>query len=161
MRYSTISKKKAGKIVRLAQLPLTAAVALTAMAVPSLADPARTFYSTRRHTYCDLKLLARFWGVDTYRAKVTAGRMMERGEGRYLPGKLAHARNNMVRNQRFCGWGDADNPRYSYNDAVMIGRYWRTSVGNAKGWVGKMLYFGRNRYVLRVLRMARAGRTYR
>lgn len=161
MRRTFAIKHDAGRLLRLAQAPLTAVVALTAMVAPSLADPARTFYNDRRHTYCDLKLLARYWNVDTFRAKVIAGQMMERGQGRYLPGKLSYARSNVVRNQRFCSWADADNPRYSYNDAVIIGRYWRTSVGNAKDWVGKMLYFGRNRYVLRVLRLARRGHTYR
>lgn len=142
-------------------MPVTAAAALAATVAPGLADPATTFYSSSRHTFCDIKLLARFWGEGNYKAKITAGQMMERGQGRFLPGKLAHARNNMVRNQRFCSWADADNPRYTYNDAVLIGRYWRTSAGDAKDWVGKMLYYGRNQYVMRVLRMARLGRTHR
>lgn len=142
--------------LKYAVIPVTAAAALAGSAVSAIAGPVDTFFASGRYTYCDAKLLARFWGETPWKAKHTAGRMIQRGQGRFLPGKLAVARRLTRNNYRFCNYTMA----YQYNDAVLVARYWRSGVGGAKDWMGKMLYLGRNWRIRQVIRLARLGRTY-
>lgn len=133
---------------------LLAAASTAVLATVTLANPVDTFYANKNYTYCDLKLLAKFWGEDTYKAKISAGTMMEQGQGQHIPGKLAVARTMGVT----CAWTDADNPNYTYDDAVALAKYWgMKEPWDAKTKIGESIFNGANIHVIRSLRAARGG----
>lgn len=134
---------------------LLAAASTAVLATVTFANPVDTFYADKNYTYCDLKLLAKFWGEDTYKAKITAGTMMEQGQGQNIPPKLATAR---TMGGVECTFADADNPDYTYDDAVALAKYWgMKQPGDAKTKVAEALFNGNNVHVIRSLRAARGG----
>ena len=136
------------------KMALLAAASTAVLASTAFAEPTQTFYNDKNHTFCDIKLLAKFWGESNYDAKIGAGTMMEQGQGQHIPGKLAVARTMGVT----CGWADADNPRYTYDDAVVLAKYWgEPNPGAAKSKVGDLLFNGQNVHIIRSLRAARGG----
>lgn len=133
---------------------LLAAASTAILASATAANPVDAFYNNKNHTYCDLKLLAKFWGEDTYKAKIAAGNMILEGNGGWLPGKLQAARSMGVS----CTFFDADNPNYTYDDAVALAKYWGyNNPGQAKSKVAEQLFNGNNIHVIRSLRAARGG----
>ena len=86
--------------------------------------------------------------------------MIERGQSRFIPGKLASARRTIggwrVRNREICPY----HWDYQYKDAALVARYWKTSVGNAKSWMSKMLFRGKSKLIVKAIKDARAGRTH-
>ncbi len=138
------------------KMTLLAAASTAVLANVSLADPVDTLYANKNYTFCDARLLAKFWGESLYDAKVAAGTMIEQGQGQHIAGKLATARTmGGVR----CTFDDsADNPRYTYDDAVALAKYWGyPNAGVAKTKIGNLLFNGRNVHIIRSLRAARGG----
>lgn len=136
-----------------------AALVSTATITPSaMAGPADAFYASGNYTYCDIKLLANFWGVSRGDAKITAGRKIQLGNTRIVNEKIQAARPYGRQRGVTCSFADADNPAYSYNDAVALAKYWgMRSPSDAKAKIGQLLYSGGNIHIRRSLRAARGG----
>lgn len=118
---------------------------------PSYAD---WFYSTPNYTFCDAKLLASFWGGDTWNAKLQAGWKLSIGDEPVLQDMLAQARQQQQ--VGFCTIDDADNPAYSWDDLEMLAQYWGEPTANdAKLKVEDGIFWGQNAYVLDSLSAAR------
>jgi hypothetical protein len=162
LRCNTLSKTRqtAKALLRATTVPLGAVLALTAFAASSAAGPIQSFYNNGR-TYCDATLLAKFWKVDAGKAKVIGGQMIERGQGRFIPGKLAIVRREIggwrVGNRNICPY----HWDYQYKDAAQVAKYWKSSIGNAKDWMSKMLFRGKGAQIRHAIAQGRAGRTYR
>ncbi len=137
-----------------------AAVAVVAtLGQPAFAGPIDAFYAGGRYTYCDAKLLATFWGEGVGKAKMDAGRKLELGNRRYVNDKLRSARTYAASRGVRCTFADANNPTYSYNDAVSLARYWGMNrPWDAKLKIGRLLTNGQNIHIRRSLRAARGGR---
>ena len=92
-------------------------------------EPAATFYAGQKYTYCDAKVLAHFWsgstsGDNIWEAKVSAGEMILNRQTRALDQKIRAAAQMFSQAGQSCEFEDADNPPYSYDDAVSLASYW-------------------------------------
>lgn len=101
--------------------------------LPALAQSegaaADAFYASGRYTYCDLKILASYWKAaqdpnDTFAAKVSAGRKILNGIEDVLLEQLQEGARQWSASGRRCSFEDADNPAYSYEDAVKLAKLW-------------------------------------
>lgn len=120
-------------------------------------DAVDAFYETGEFTYCDLKMLAKFWGSDTYEAKLDAGNMLLSGEHKELKEKITIASRQWSASGNRCNFEDADNPSYSYDDAVKLAAYWGGGMTpfDAKLKVASNLETGDNLWVKSELQKAR------
>jgi len=126
--------------------------------LPALAqDPVDAFYGSGEFTYCDLKILGRFWGSDTYQAKIDAGNMLLNGRYNDLKEKIRFASREWSSSGNRCTFDDADNPRYTYNDAVRLAAHWGGGMTpyDAKLKIASNLETGGNLWVQSELRAAR------
>ena len=125
------------------------------------ANAARAFYDNPNYTYCDIKLLAAYWNQSRYDSKIRAGEKLLRNEQYvvedYLSSARAYAREHNVN----CDFTDADNPRYTYQDAETLADFWgRSTVADAKSKIGSMLQNGENKLIMQALHNAQqAGNT--
>jgi len=124
---------------------------------PSYAD---VFYETPVYTFCDAKLLAHVWGVDTWGAKLEAGAKIANGLEANVQSLLADARGQLEERHRsvgdVCTIDDADNPPYSWEDLEILAQYWGEPTANdAKLKVEDALFRGFNVEVLTALNEAR------
>jgi len=127
-------------------------------------DPAYAdwFYSSPNYTYCDAKLLAHFWGVDAWTAKLEAGWKLANGAEGVVDDLLGQARGMTEAQQQqsplggFCGLEDADNPPYSWDDLGLLAQYWgMNNAEEAKLRVVDALFYGGNARVVEDLGAAR------
>ena len=82
------------------------------------------FYAGQKYTYCDAKVLANFWGSEIWDAKIGAGQMIMNRQARQLNQKLRNAADIWSQSGQSCSFEDADNPPYSYDDAVSLAKFW-------------------------------------
>lgn len=116
---------------------------------------ANTFYQTGGYTYCDAKLLAGLWNQSVWDAKVIAGDKLAHGLADAVREQLQDARNQAGRNNVRCSFEDADNPRYTYDDAVKLANYWgEPTPYDAKLKIGRLLQDGYNDAIRSALRSA-------
>lgn len=126
--------------------------------LPALArDPVSAFYGSGEFTYCDLKILAKFWGSDTYDAKIDAGNMLLNGRYNDLKEKIRVASREWTAAGNRCTFDDADNPRYTYNDAADLAAYWGGGMTpwDAKLKIASNLGTGGNLWIKAELQQAR------
>ena len=120
------------------------------------ANAANAFYRTGEYTYCDLKILAAYWKRDTYQAKIAAGQKILSGYNNTLKQALKSARPVAQQAGVRCTFADADNPSYSYNDAVKLARHWGVKTPwDAKLKIASNLFYGGNLWVRGQLAAAR------
>lgn len=116
---------------------------------------ANTFYKTGGYTYCDAKLLAGLWKESVWEAKVIAGDKLAHGLADAVREQLQDARNQAGRNNVSCSFEDADNPQYTYDDAVKLANYWgEPTPYDAKLKIGRLLQDGYNDAIRSALRSA-------
>jgi len=116
---------------------------------------ANTFYQTGGYTYCDAKLLAGLWNQSVWDAKVIAGDKLAHGLADAVRDQLQDARNQADRNNIRCTFEDADNPRYTYDDAVKLAAFWgEPTPYDAKLKIGRLLQDGYNDAIRSALRSA-------
>ncbi len=112
------------------------------------ANAAAAFYRTGEYTYCDLKILASYWSRDTYQAKIFAGQKILSGNNYTLKQVLAAARPVAKQRRVTCTFNDADNPRYTYNDAVRLAKHWGFNTPwDAKVKITNSIFYGNNLWV--------------
>jgi len=115
------------------------------------------FYQSGEFTYCDAKMLAVYWRNTPYDAKVLAGQKILAGGYNVLKDVLKQAVAASLRQGVRCTFADANNPPYSYNDAVKLARYWGNGMTpyDAKLKVALNLEGGGNLWVRSELAKAR------
>ena len=90
----------------------------------STAQAVGAFYHSGEFTYCDAKILASHWNNTPYQAKVLGGRKIMAGAYNFFKSELRAAVSTSERKGVQCTFADANNPPYSYNDAVKLARHW-------------------------------------
>lgn len=115
------------------------------------------FYRGQKYTFCDAKILAKFWSSSIWEAKVGGGEMVLARKSRQLNEKLRFAANEWSRAGYSCAFEDADNPPYTYDDAVALARYWGGGMEpyDAKLKIVRNIEGGGNSWVLGELAKAR------
>jgi hypothetical protein len=96
-------------------------------------------YFNAGYGYCDAQMLGEFWGLNPVQAKMLAGKGLlgYRGFARNIPSKLTAAR------RQYAGRGVCNyNSDFSYEDAVALAAYWKTSVATAKASLTNKLESG-------------------
>lgn len=148
---------------RLVKTPLAilfAALLMTSTPQAALAatdvDAANAFYDNANYTYCDIKLLSAYWGQSRFDSKVRAGEKLLRNEQYVVEEFLVSARASAGGNNVSCSFADADNPRYTYEDAEVLADFWgQPNPSGAKTKIGSMLQNGDNKLVMQALNNAR------
>lgn len=103
----------------------TAAFATTVATKDAAAQNAvQDFYRSGEFTYCDAKFLGKYWSRSPWDAKVFAGQKIRSGHRNTLKNVLKQAIRSGEQQGVRCTFGDANNPAYTYNDAVTLSRYW-------------------------------------
>lgn len=127
-------------------LLLCSSLTVVAMAAtPASADPANTF--TGKYNYCDAVILAHYWGVDPYQAKVNGGTKIESGNASTLKQVMKTARS-----QSHCGFEDTG---FSVDDASLLATYWGRSIDDAKAKVVTFFSTGNSGKARKALNAAR------
>lgn len=124
------------------------ALAVTAPA-PAMAqgsDVDRFFNSS--YNYCDAKMVGAFYNRDAYYGKTVIGAKLRNGIGQNIGYILRTSRNRGNR----CTFQDVDS---SYDDAVVLGRYWNVSTGQAKSKIANYFTRGQARTVSGALNTAK------
>ena len=96
-------------------------------------------YFTGGYGYCDAQMLGAFWQTTPESAKLIAGKGLlgYRGFARDIPSKLSAAR------QQYAGRGVCNySSDFSYEDAVALAAYWKTSISDAKASLTSKLESG-------------------
>ena len=107
-------------------LLLCSSLTLVAMAgTPAAAEPATAFLN--KYNFCDAAILANYWQVDSYQAKIMGGQKIESGNNSTLKQVLKTARR-----QSQCEFQDTG---FNYDDVSLLATYWGRSVGDAKAKV--------------------------
>lgn len=152
-------KKRSGNTQFLTGASAAVALSLTAMISPADASGVESFYSTGDYTYCDAKLLSKYWRQTPFDSKIRAGDKIARGEDYVVKDYLTSARKYALEHNVRCTFEDANNPDYSYDDASRLARYWgNQSPYEAKLKIAGLLQEGRNKYVRSSLQAAIQGR---
>jgi len=98
-------------------------------------------FFTNGYNYCDAKLIASFWGTDTVKAKLAAGKLLykiESGGGK----KAVENILSLARLWTKCEWDDGSD--YTYDDMKVLADYWGLPTPfDAKLKVGKLLTEGK------------------
>lgn len=140
----------------LALLFATLLMASSSQTILAAASPAAAFYDNPNYTYCDIKLLSAYWGQSRYDSKVRAGEKLLRNEQYVVEDYLNSARAYASEHNVHCTFADADNPRYTYEDAEVLADFWgQPDPAGAKTKIGNMLQAGDNKLVMRALNNAR------
>jgi hypothetical protein len=96
-------------------------------------------YFNAGYGFCDAQMLGAFWRTNPGSAKLLVGKGLLRypGFARNIPSKLAAAR------RQYAGRGVCNyNSDFSYEDAVALATYWKTSVATAKASLTNKLESG-------------------
>jgi hypothetical protein len=109
-------------------------------------------YYSAGNGYCDAQMLATVWQTTPYNAKITAGKMIlgYRAFPGSVPAKLAAVRREYA-GRGICNFSSD----FSYEDAVALAAYWKTSVATAKASLTRKLESGNLPLAKRVVKEAR------
>jgi len=112
-----------------AALLASAAISPLPALAQSDAAAANAFYASGRYTYCDLKILAEYWKASpdingTFDAKIAAGQKILNGIEDAMLEQLQDGARQWSASGRRCSFEDADNPAYTYEDAVKLAKLW-------------------------------------
>jgi hypothetical protein len=134
----TIIRRAAQAFVFCTSLTLATAALTTASRADDTSDASR--FWNAGYNYCDAKLLAGFWHMDTLQAKAMAGakiRVNGKKSGKKLIAQnLASARTG----ENPCGFEDSG---HTYQEIVELAAYWGIEPIQAKSKVSDMIYNGR------------------
>ena len=110
------------------------------------ASDEETFYNSG-YNYCDATLLAAYWGLDSYAAKVTAGQKIKRKNKQGVKEALANGRT--MASCEFSATG------HTYEDAEKLASYWgMANVVEAKNKVALLYTRGNSKQVKNALKKA-------
>lgn len=157
-----LTKKQTRRQV-LATAAATGAVAAVGVTTANAQNAVGAFYQSGEYTYCDAKILASYWGNSPYQAKVVGGEKILAGNAATLRAAVKEAVKHAGRNGIKCTFADANNPPYSYNDAVLLANYWTRQWGrkmtpyDAKLKIALNIEGGGNLWVRGELAKARRG----
>jgi hypothetical protein len=98
------------------------------------------------YTYCDAKLLASFWGIDTGQAKEAGGAKIRAKNEKTLKNLLKQARK-----QSACNFEDT---QVSFEDASTLATFWGIDVGQSKDKIAMLYTAGRSKDVRKALKQA-------
>lgn len=119
---------------------------------------ANAFYDNPTNTYCDLRLLSAYWQQDFYESKIRAGSKLLAGAHSTMEQYRQAARDYALEHNVRCTFADADNPRYTYEDAVKLANYWgKPEPYGAKLKIAGMLQAGQNKLVKQALQNGKNG----
>jgi Ricin-type beta-trefoil lectin domain len=109
-------------------------------------------YYNAGNGYCDAQMLATVWQTTPYNAKITAGKMIlgYRAFPGSVPAKLSAVRREYA-GRGICNFSSD----FSYEDAVALAAYWKTSVATAKASLTRKLESGNLPLAKRVVKEAR------
>ena len=98
-------------------------------------NAADAFYEQGQYTYCDAKVLARYWAAspsvnNEWEAKVLAGQKILGGQLQFLKRELTAAGEAWDQAGQSCAYSDVDNPNYTRNDLNALKQYWNSKGGN-------------------------------
>ena len=93
------------------------------------------FYGPGQYTYCDAKVLARYWAASpsvnsVWDAKVLGGQKILNGSLAFLKKELRSAGQAFEQAGQNCTYAEVDNPNYTERDLNDLARYWNAKNGN-------------------------------
>lgn len=158
----------AEKLAKLWKMPITKAKALVEQKVTagdsevvrsqlggggrasnSDAEDARA-WGTSGLSYCDAKVLSKYWQVSVAESKSLVGRKIRSNNKPALSSALGSARTDAAKDEsKRCEFGETD---FSYSDAEKLAKLWKTSVGDAKSRVELKVSAGNAAYVRDLLK---------
>ncbi len=109
-------------------------------------------YYNAGNGYCDAQMLATVWQTNPYNAKITAGKMIlgYSGYPGNVPAKLSALRREYA-GRGICNYSSD----FSYEDAVALAAYWKTSIATAKASLTSKLESGNLKLAKQVVSEAR------
>ena len=103
-------------------------------------DQERDRFYNSQYTYCDAKLLAKFWKEDVSEAKAIIGRKIGWGNEDILKSELSKARKGKDRNAaKVCPYEESG---YSYADMQVLSLLWDERMSETKARASRKLVWG-------------------
>lgn len=108
-------------------------------------------FELSENSYCDARLIASTWGVDTRAGKIAIGYKIGRYEDQIANFLEEGRRINGGNSDFFCSFYEDG---YTYGDLQVLSQHWGQSVIETKLFVNKKLFFGGKDFLDSAVRLA-------
>ena len=105
-------------------------------------------YFNSNYTYCDVRILSKFWEQSEDETKIMIGEKLDIGGESFLEAALGQGRTVAKKKGVSCDFWDSG---YEYSDAEVLAGIWKVGISEAKSMVGDKLFRGENKVMRKLI----------